>query len=647
MKFLAVDTETTGNSFFAGCKPFAVSMCNEAGGTQYFEGRVKPYDRTQVLWAASAKKQILEILLEQETLVFHNATFDLKALLHLGWTTAQREKLDSHFRNLGSRCQIHDTMVMAHILDSKGPKALKDLGILHLKIPNDDEITLERFCKSIRSKVKDEWDIAVEGHPTLPGQKSEFHKCDMWLPKTYVRLEGGSLDRKTRKEMEVACENYATLDAVRTCGLFHMFNNSLREDRQTLGAYKIQQRCIIPLVDMETSGLHLVEGEFEKTLVECQTIASDLKTKMVVASQDPSFNPDSAPQLRKVLFEKFKFDPVKHGKTGPSADKESLALLSLQKKPFRHKKFVTNLLNYRAVNAALKYLKSYQRFQVDHMVYPNMNLVGTSTTRLSSAQPNGQNVSKGKETDEFDENGNPKVVFSLRRVFGPPQGHKWYAVDYDQLQIRIFAFLSQEQSLIDAIRRGFDFHTKVASDLFGTDEPTKAQRKVAKYVNFGIIFGAGEARIAHLSGDPGAYRRFTKLYPNVADYIAATSAEVRENGFIRTASGYPLTVPRNKAYAGVNYRVQGTEGDIVKQSLIQLHSHFERNNDPIKIILQVHDEFIFQCPLDYEFPTSTVQKIMEVSGEMYGVECKTKPELILNNWAEGEEIEQQEFCTAT
>lgn len=269
-----------------------------------------------------------------------------------------------------------------------------------------------------------------------------------------------------------------------------------------------------------------------------------------------------------------------------------------------------------------------------------MNIVGTSTTRLSSSDPNGQNVSKGKENEEhIDADGNPIVEYSLRRVFGPPRGKVWYAIDYDQLQIRIFAFLSGELSLINAIRAGFDFHTTVARDLYEVEFPTKAQRKTAKYINFGIIFGAGERRISELSGVPWAYRKFTKLYPNVAEYIRSVSSESRSNGFIRTASGYPLVVPRNRSYAGVNYKVQGTEGDIVKLALYRINQLLSKPKyDCCSNLLQVHDEFIFEAPSDFEFPVSEICSIMELCGLEFGVECKAKPEIIKTNWAEGKEL---------
>lgn len=251
---------------------------------------------------------------------------------------------------------------------------------------------------------------------------------------------------------------------------------------------------------------------------------------------------------------------------------------------------------------------------------------------------------KGRE--EEDENGVKKIKYSIRKIFGPPKGRVWLATDYDQLQLRIFAYWSKEDKLIEAFKKGFDFHTYVAMLIYETDTPTKIQRRVAKNVNFGYIFGAGENKIDSTAGIPGLFRRVQQLFPNVTESINRTVSFVKRHGYVKTASGYKLTVDKRKAYAGVNYIVQGTEGDIVKKALNDCYSFLSRKynlepsnclkDSPVKLVLQVHDEIIFSIPEKFRLQNyiRPINRIMENAGTHYGIVCKCKPELYYNNWSE-------------
>ncbi len=633
-RFLAIDSETTGLDLHHGCGAFAVSTCDNEGTVHYFEVPVDPTNR-QPLWDKKTLKRLENLIISFKDclFVFHNQVFDIRVLSKLS------KALNKFFRSIPS-ANIYDTMVMAHILDSKGPKGLKDLSVLHLDQLDDDEEELDKTIKKLHFVAKKlGWDYARPGHEQFPGAKSKWHKMDMWLARAYAESDEFEGTEAYREHLLTVCGKYAKLDAERTAGLFLTFLEALNEDSLAVKALKLQQRCIYPLIDMEESGIHLLPQEFAREIEEYTVQAKGFLRSLQKLSGTPDLNPGSSDQLKAILYDKFKYEPVKLTKTGqPSTDAKCLKELVHQPNTFQAKRFVDTLLHYRATNTALTYLLSYQRFQKDDCLHPNMNIVGTATTRLSSSEPNGQNVSKGRELDELDEDGNKIIAYSLRRVFGPPKEYDWYAIDYDQLQMRIFAFLSQEQSLMTALENGFDFHTVVAQRIFGVEVPSKAERRIAKNVNFGIIFGAGERKIELTCGKKGIYREFTKLYPNVASYIAETIQEVRTNGFIRTQSGYPLTVPKNKAYAGVNYRVQGTEGDIVKYALANIYDYLQFNCPEIKIILQVHDEFLFQCPKTSIFPVEHICRLMEQAGSYFKVPCKAKPEIITDNWGKPEPI---------
>lgn len=621
----------------------------DCNGQKYcWNATVDPFTR-EVTWAKEIIEDIKAVLNRFNTWVFHNITFDLRALHYI----------DPWFSAMAKSKTLHCTMVRAKMLDSKGPGGLKELGLLHLDILDDDESDLDLAIKALRHEVKKlGWKIAEEGLEELAGSKSKFHKMDMWIPETYARV----MKLPKNPIYWTVAKRYAIMDAKRTAGLFLVQENTFEQIPSLYAPYQIQQNIFFPIYDIERHGISLIEDKFKREFTEANVLRGSLIATMQQIVENNfdllDFNPDSPKQLRAVLFDHFSFLPEKMGKAEPSTDKTVLPKLLTQKNTFAARTFVDTLIQYREVTSAVRYLHSYDRFRLGWKLYPNINIVGTSTTRLSSSNPNGQNIGKGKEV--LDEEGNlVEIKYSIRRVFGPEKNRFWVTIDYDQLQLRIFSFWSKEQTLIDAINAGFDFHDTVAKFLFGVEKPSKAQRKVAKYCNFGIIFGAGPSKIDSMCGIPGTHKRVLKLFPNVAESISTTVDFVRKHGYVETASGYRLVVPKNKAYAGVNYIVQGTEGDIVKKALYDSYTILEDFNYELslsqeqdaKCILQVHDELIFSLYKSKKLlkPTNTLlQKVttaMEEAGTYFGVPCKCKPELIINNWAEATSIDVKKGLT--
>jgi len=629
--WIAIDTETTGPCFHHGCRAFAVSMCDQSGDTYYWECPVNPKTRIPE-WSKQSLKEIKDILKAHDTWVFHNALFDMRALSFLpgigDWVQGRLRKV-----------MIHDTMLAAHVLDSSGPKGLKDLAVHHLDILDDDEKDLDTTVKSLRTIAKKlGWCIAEENHPHMAGIDKGFHKMDMWLPKAIAKHQ----NLPAEHHYQTVCQTYAVKDAIRTAGLFVIQQNSLNELKEP---YTDQLNTLLPFFDMENHGFYLLDSRFLSEIDDANQTQSKYHSSMQRILNTnfgiEEFNPNSHLQLKKVLFEQFKFKSESQTKAGsPSTDKSALPKLKLQTNTYAARRFVDSLISYREVSAALRYLNSYKRYQKGFYLYPNVHIVGTSTTRISMSNPNGQNIGKGKE--RVDDEGNLlEVEYSIRKVFGPPKGYKWLDIDYDQLQIRIFAYWSKEPVLIKAIEDGFDFHDTVAKMIFETDTITKAQRKVAKYVNFGIIFGAGSNKIDSMCGIPGTHAKVLKLFPNVADALNRTGAFVRKRGYVETASGYRLRVPKHKPYAGVNYIVQGTEGDIVKRAITQCHRITQHSST--KMVLQVHDELIFQYPEQDVPPLRQLLEAMEESGSYYGINCECKPEIILSDWASGKSITADYF----
>ena len=636
-KFLAWDTETNGLSTKHGCRMFAWSGFNQDGEIFYFEAKVDPETR-QPQWSKAKLNKIKKLLKEYKVQVLHNATFDLKVILK------ELPEIQEYLESI----EIHDTMDLCHLFDSKSPQSLKDQSVLRLEWLDDDEEDLDNCVKDIRKIVKDweGWSIAEKHGKSNPGQNKDLHKCDFWLPAAYANSEFYDQDCGYSKEyLKSVCKKYAVMDAKRTAGLFLFYCELL--DSKLKPAYEMQRRCTWPLVKIENHGLHLLPEKFGPETEEASNLAIALTKILKSTSKNPELNPNSGLQITEVVYGYFEFECTRKTKKGnPSTDKTAINDLDFRSVPTKKrrnaKRFIAALKDYKAVNTALTYLNSYHRFAIDSVLYPNIRKTGTSTTRVSSYEPNGQNVSKGKEI--VNSEGETETVYSLRRVFGPTKDKIWYAVDYKQLQITIFAYLSKEKQLIKAIEQGYDYHNFVACRIFNTDSPTSLERRVAKAINFGIIFGAGVKKINLMAGMFGAFELFARLFPNVPEYIAKKSLEAKKNGFIRTASGYPLVTPRKRHYAAVNYEVQGTEGDIVKYGMGNLYS--ELKNSDVHLMFQVHDEFLFETTRKFHNSPQAIHtkdliiKTMRNAGDHFGVPVDVDFEMIDESWASPKPFKQ-------
>lgn len=231
-----------------------------------------------------------------------------------------------------------------------------------------------------------------------------------------------------------------------------------------------------------------------------------------------------------------------------------------------------------------------------------------------------------------------------RDIFAPRPGKVWYAIDYNQLELRIFAAVSGEDSLIQALAEGYDFHGYVASRIFDKppEEITKQERRIAKNTNFAIIFGASPRKVNATAGIPDAYELFAGLFPNVHSYMQSTIKEVRKTGYVRTLDGYRLDVPHNAPYKAVNYKVQGTAGSIVKQAMIDIDEEGLVDWINARMALQIHDELLIEVDEDSEYnhPSNIydICRAMENAGAKLGVDTPVSCDIITTDWGHGEEV---------
>jgi len=635
---ISIDTETTGLEFKAGAQAFAVSLCTDGGDAYFFGDKwdINPTTRKVTPFAPDVEK-IKKLLKSFDKIVMHNSPFDVASLQTIGIDLTK----DWH--------RIEDTQFAAHALDSQEDLHLKPLAKRYAGIPDDDEKELmDRVNKARTAARSINKDLEIKGIEPLY-TLSDQTKADMWLPKLIF-------------PKDKSLERYATIDAERTLILWlKVFAPQLVADG-LWDQYRKNMRSAPIVYNIHEVGLSVREGTIHKEYKRIEKIRDDALNAALgtlPASLRRELNINSRQQLATILYDHFDL-PILYmtsggssGKSMPCTDADTLKeLLKVATvKGSKPHTFLTNLLYSTTAGTTLKYLTNYKE-HIIHIdgtakLYPTINPTGTATTRVSGSNPNPQNVGKGKEYDTDDENVK-RVEFRLRTNFGPRRGRRWYALDYDQLQLRIFANATGEKKMIQAFVDGYDFHTWMGCEIFGVakDKLTKIQRRVAKNVNFGYIFGAGPKKIEATSGMRGLSKKLAKMFPIVTEYMADTIEYVRKNGYVYTMGGYRLSVPKEKAYSGVCYIVQGTEGEIVKDAMYRV-SGIDNGlllpyGDDFYMTLQVHDELVFDASLNtlttHKGILKSIKQAMEDAGTAVGVATVANCEVNKVNWADSEKI---------
>jgi DNA polymerase-1 len=340
----------------------------------------------------------------------------------------------------------------------------------------------------------------------------------------------------------------------------------------------------------------------EKTGITIDTvtlnqIAEDTLAQMnevsmrIMSYVDEPFNLNSPKQLAVVLFDKLNL---------PANKKRSTSVEVLEKLQGKHP-IIDDLMIYRKVakqySTYAEGLKKY--IQADGRIHTEFNQCVTQTGRLSSTNPNLQNISVRDEQSR-----------QIRKAFVPSENHVLMACDYSQVELRVLAHIADEKGLIDAFVAGMDIHTKTAMDLFKVEasEVTSLMRRAAKAVNFGIVYGISDFGLAQqidVSRKEAQefIDRYFESYPNILTYTHSTIEECTEKGYVTTLYGRRREIPEifDKNYmvrefgkrAATNARIQGTAADLIKLAMIKIDQRMKKEGVKSKMLLQVHDELIF------------------------------------------------------
>ena len=398
-------------------------------------------------------------------------------------------------------------------------------------------------------------------------------------------------------------KEYAAEDADITLQLKDIFEPKLKQVEGEKLIHEIEHPLIYVLADIEFEGVkidHFTLQEFSKDL---ETDIAKLE-KTVYEKAGVRFNIASPKQLGEVLFEKLMLDPkAKKTKTGQYQTGEDV-LLSLAAKS----DIVRDILDYRQ----LQKLKSTYVDALPQMVNPKTGRVHTSynqavaaTGRLSSTNPNQQNIpirtERGRE---------------VRKAFIPRDaGHTIVSADYSQIELRIIAEISKDENMMAAFVNDLDIHTATAANVYGIalDEVTSTQRRNAKAVNFGIIYGQSAFGLSQNLGIPrkeaaDIIDNYFAQYPGIKKYMADTMNFARENGYVCTLMGRRrylrdinsanATVRGFAERNAINAPIQGSAADMIKIAMINIHREFLAKKLDARMTMQVHDELVFDVPHD-------------------------------------------------
>ncbi len=392
------------------------------------------------------------------------------------------------------------------------------------------------------------------------------------------------------------CE-YASEDADITLQLYNALEPKLKESDLYPLFRDIEMPLVRVLAEMEMNGVLIDTNALKETSVAFTERMLELERKIYEEAGE-EFNISSPRQVGDILFEKLKIvEKAKKTKTGQYVTSEEVLQQLKNKAPI-----VSNILAYRGLKKLLgTYVDALPKLinpRTGH-IHTSFNQTVTATGRLSSSDPNLQNIPVRGEDGK-----------DIRRCFIPEPGCLFFSADYSQIELRVMAHLSNDQNMIEAFREGHDIHTATAAKIYkeSLDSVTRDQRTKAKRANFGIIYGITMFGLAqNLDIERSEAKQlidgYFATYPQVQAYMEQSKEMARKNGYAETflhrrrylpdINSHNATVRNFAERNAINAPIQGSAADIIKVAMVRIYSRFKRENIRSKMILQVHDELNF------------------------------------------------------
>ena len=416
------------------------------------------------------------------------------------------------------------------------------------------------------------------------------------LTTTFEQLAGKGAKQKTFNQIEIAAAaHYAAEDAHVTYRLYEVLDAKLRKHPELLNIlHNVEMPVARVLTMMEENGIELNLEFLDQLGAEFAKTMQDLENRIAELAGE-AFNVSSPKQVGEVLFEKLGLKGGKKTATGQYSTSESV--LEKLEHPI-----AGLILEYRGLS---KLKSTYtdgllkQANNDTRRVHTSYHQALTATGRLSSTDPNLQNIPVRED-----------IGRQIRKAFVAPKGRVLLAADYSQIELRLMAHFSQDEALVDAFKHGQDVHRRTAAEVLGIplEEVSSNQRRQAKAVNFGLLYGMSEFGLTRQLGfsreESRSYiGKYFQRYPGVLEYMERTRQVAREQGFVETILGRRLYTPdimaSNKMVkqgaerAAINAPLQGSAADIIKMAMIEVDKILPK--DQAKMLLQVHDELVFEA----------------------------------------------------
>lgn len=567
---IAFDTETTGLDYEKDSL-VGFSFCFDEKNAYYVPIAHFYLGVPEQISADTAKKAIRKIF--KSRVVGHNIKFDL----HFVTRFLEDDELDIYA----------DSMILAWLVDS------------------DSALSLDKLSQSL-----------------LNHQMISF--------KDTVKKD----DTFASVDLEDACK-YAAEDAFVTLKLYVLLLEKLElQDASHIikEAFSVEMPFIKTLLHMEKVGIAVERAFLEKFLVEVKGTLVEL-TKKIYAEAGGEFNINSTQQLGNILFEKLGLPTGKKTKIGYSTNEEVLSQLS------GSHEIIPYLLEYREVyklfSTYIEPLLKLSHEDAQGRVHTSFVQTGTTTGRLSSKNPNLQNIPARSS-----------LGLKIREAFVAPKGKKLIGIDYSQIELRLLAHFSEDKVLVDAFKNNKDIHRQTAVALFGEDE-ADAKRNIAKTVNFGLLYGMGQKKLSDTLGITTTeakeiIEKYFQSFPTVKSYFRFIVDSSKERGFTETILGrrryfdYENASPMFRASferEAVNSVFQGSASDLIKLSMNKIDSLIRHKNLNAKMLLQIHDELIFE--VDENQADELGKKFKAIMEEIMELKIPLVASMnIGNNWSE-------------
>lgn len=604
---VSYDTETTGlisaGNFkrwgFYPARPFVYSFYDDEGNSAYVRWEVDPFTR-RVIPLKRDVKAIGQILEDPKIVkVGHNISYDNRM---------------SRTIDLSVKGSLHDTMYMAHVVTGGGllSYGLKELGVLIAGYSDDDEKDLIEDVKKKRREAKKKgWCIATE----------EFHgnkpyKADYWLANRGL------------------CKKYALCDAERTMIFYLAWYEKIMNDSNLKEVYQREMRLLPVVSRMENIGTRVFPDDLDRLRKWYENYRNKW-TRVANKNGGKNLNPKSPKQMIKKFIIEKKYKPMYWG------DEVKKSSFFPEIDPKRNPKINGDFLKHlvekhddKLAKAVLErngashmitgFLNVYDRFRTEEeknvwILHPNYRQCGPITGRFSCGDPNLMQVASPttgrRRTD---------VTLRPREAFGPREGYLWYLPDYSQIEVWVFSFLAEEKAMMKALMAGRDFHGAVAETVWGNHPEFKKDpayyRKRAKLLMFCKLYGGGVGKVAYLTDSTRSQAAefvadFDRELPGISKFSEEMIEKIESGHKLINPMGRTYAIKKKLAYRAVNYLVQGTAADILKEAMIRIDHLFQTRWKGCRMLLTLHDELALEIPKEYHSKQLMREIIVEMQGD--------------------------------